>query len=129
MDNPLTTGSTLVVSLLHLQLACKAANCAFGFMQYAGNLLETKLPLIIYLKNFFQYYFPALKLCYEHYTRGPCEAGLLYAYNHTSQVTHCMCDEDLVNYHGPTQQCFQFGNKGPCQKGQVWIFSVNYVKT
>ena len=66
-----------------------------------------------------QYYFSPLQLCYEHHTRGPCEIGLLFAYNHTAELTHCMCNHDLANYHPETQQCFQFGTKGPCQKGQV----------
>ena len=34
-----------------------------------------------------QYYFSPLGLCYEHNTRGPCETGLLFAYNHTAQVS------------------------------------------
>ena len=66
-----------------------------------------------------QYYFPPLRLCYEHHTRGPCESGLLFAYNHTADLTHCLCAESLANFHLDTQQCFQFGNKGPCRKGQV----------
>ena len=70
-----------------------------------------------------QYYFPPLKLCYEHLTRGPCEAGLLFAYNHTSDATHCLCSESLVNFHEPTQQCFQFGTKGPCQNGQTFQYN------
>ena len=69
-----------------------------------------------------QYFFSPLGLCYEHNTRGPCETGLLFAYNHTAQLTHCMCSPDLDNYHPPTQQCFQFGTKGPCKKGQVSVF-------
>ena len=66
-----------------------------------------------------QYYFPPLRLCYEHHTRGPCESGLLFAYNHTADLTHCLCAESLANFHLDTQQCFQFGSKGPCRKGQV----------
>ena len=66
-----------------------------------------------------QYYFPPLRLCYEHHTRGPCESGLLFAYNHTADLTHCLCSESLANFHLESQQCFQFGTKGPCRKGQV----------
>ena len=66
-----------------------------------------------------QYYFPPLRLCYEHHTRGPCESGLLFAYNHTADLTHCLCAPSLDNFHPESQQCFQFGTKGPCQKGQV----------
>ena len=69
-----------------------------------------------------QYYFPPLKLCYEHLTRGPCEAGLLFAYNHTSDATQCLCNENLVNHHPISGQCFQMGTKGPCRKGQMFQF-------
>ena len=66
-----------------------------------------------------QYYFPPLNLCYEHFTQGPCEVGLVFSYNHTSQSTHCMCAEGMVNMHAGSGRCFQFGTKGPCKKGQV----------
>ena len=69
-----------------------------------------------------QYYFSPLQLCYEHHTRGPCETGLLFAYNHTAELTHCMCGSSLANFHISSQQCFQFGTKGPCKKGQVSSF-------
>ena len=70
-----------------------------------------------------QYYSPPLKLCYEHLTRGPCEAGLLFAYNHTSDATQCLCDANIVNFHGDSGQCFQFNTKGPCSKGQMFQYS------
>ena len=70
-----------------------------------------------------QYYSPPLKLCYEHFTRGPCESGLLFAYNHTSDATQCLCNENLVNFYSKTSQCFQFGTKGPCRKGQMFQYS------
>ena len=73
-----------------------------------------------------QYYSPSVKLCYEHFTRGPCESGLLYAYNHTSESTHCMCSQKLVNFHHASQRCFQFGTKGPCSKGQVGIEEIGF---
>ncbi len=66
-----------------------------------------------------QYYFNPLGLCYEHFTRGPCESGLLFAYNHTSGATGCLCSPALDNFHPQTGRCFQFGAKGPCRKGQV----------
>ena len=70
-----------------------------------------------------QYYSPPLKLCYEHFTRGPCESGLLFAYNHTSDATQCLCNENLVNFYSKTSQCFQFDTKGPCRKGQMFQYS------
>ena len=73
-----------------------------------------------------QYYFPPLRLCYEHHTRGPCESGLLFAYNHTADLTHCLCAPSLDNFHPESQQCFQFGTKGPCQKGQVRFHTTKF---
>ena len=48
-----------------------------------------------------QYYFPPLQLCYEHFTRGPCESGLLFAYNHTSASTSCLCSPRLRRTRTP----------------------------
>lgn len=70
-----------------------------------------------------QYYYPPLKLCYEHLTRGPCEAGLLFAYNHTGDATQCLCNPSILNYNFDTGQCFQFDTKGPCRKGQMYQYS------
>ena len=63
-----------------------------GFMMLQGDLLIMNAltaepycgcdPLLLR-----QYYFSPLGLCYEHNTRGPCETGLLFAYNHTAQVS------------------------------------------
>ena len=64
-----------------------------------------------------QYYYPPLKLCYEHLTRGPCEAGLLFAYNHTGDATQCLCNPSILNYNFDTGQCFQFDTKGPLPEG------------
>ena len=65
-----------------------------------------------------QYYFAPLQLCYEHHTRGPCEAGLLFSYNHTTATTSCDCGAKSPNYHPGTGHCYQFQTKGPCRKGQ-----------
>ena len=78
-------------------------------------------PLLLH-----QYYFPPLRLCYEHHTRGPCESGLLFAYDHADRSTRCACSDReaggmRAHFHEGTQRCFQFGTKGPCSKGQVRI--------
>ena len=58
-----------------------------------------------------------------YFTRGPCESGLLFAYNHTSDATQCLCNKNLVNFYPETGQCFQFDTKGPCRKGQMFQYS------
>ena len=68
-----------------------------------------------------QYYQPSLSLCYEHLTRGPCQQGLLFTYNHTRDTTQCTCSPDLPNYSPAHGECFELDSKGPCGKGQVFV--------
>ena len=77
-------------------------------------------PLIFGERKFFE---PITYINISSFFLGPCEAGLLFAYNHTSDATQCLCNENLVNYHSETDQCFQFDTKGPCRKGQMFQFS------
>ena len=69
-----------------------------------------------------QYFYSPLSLCYEHFTRGPCELGSVFTYNHTSDTTDCQCQQSFPNYFPPLSQCFQIESKGPCGKGQVYRY-------
>ena len=69
-----------------------------------------------------QYFYKPLKLCYEHFTKGPCELGSVFTYNHTSETTDCECQTSFQNYFKPLGQCFQIETKGPCGKGQVFRY-------
>ena len=73
------------------------------------------------LRNYFHFVI-SLNITY-HFPRGPCESGLLFAYNHTSDATQCLCNKNLVNFYPETGQCFQFDTKGPCRKGQMFQYS------
>ena len=67
-----------------------------------------------------QYFYPSLGLCYEHMTKGPCELGAIFSYNHTLARTGCLCSKSMPNYFPPLGECFQLETKGPCGKGQVF---------
>ena len=69
-----------------------------------------------------QYFYKPLKLCYEHFTKGPCELGSVFTYNHTSDTTDCQCQHTFQNYFKPLGQCFEIETKGPCGNGQVFRF-------
>ena len=72
-----------------------------------------------------QYFYKPMKLCYEHSTKGPCELGSVFTYNHTSDTTDCECQQTFPNYFEPLGQCFELETKGPCGKGQVFRFDSN----
>ena len=76
-----------------------------------------------------QYYYNPLGLCYEHHTRGPCELGSLFAYNHTSGTTDCACHQAMPAYFPPLSQCFQIETKGPCGKGQVFRYEAESARS
>ena len=54
-----------------------------------------------------QYFYKPMKLCYEHFTKGPCELGSVFTYNHTSDTTDCECQQTFQNYFKPLGQCFE----------------------